>query len=93
MAGAAPADTVQHWGAEEATVVLAYMDAMTGILLRASSAAVLLSFTRLSKSETGSRNAFELNSQQAKRETLRELSQTLFYEQWKSGEKNENNMH
>ena len=65
---------------------------MAGILLRASSAAVLLSFTRLSKSETGSRNAFELNSQQAKRETLRELSQTLFYEQWKSGEKNENNM-
>ena len=47
---------------------------MAGILLRASSAAVLLSFTRLSKSKTGSRNAFELNSQQAKRETFRELS-------------------
>lgn len=29
VAGAAPADTVQRWGAEEATVVLAYMDAMT----------------------------------------------------------------
>lgn len=46
---------------------------MAGILLSASSAAVLLSFTRLSKSKTGSRNAIKLNSQQAKRELFREL--------------------
>ena len=29
VAGAAPADTVRLWGAEEAMVVLAYTDAMT----------------------------------------------------------------
>ena len=29
VAGAAPADTVQLWGAKEAMVVLAYTDAMT----------------------------------------------------------------
>lgn len=39
---------------------------MAGILLSASSAAVLLSFTRLSKSKRSSRHAFELNCQNEK---------------------------
>lgn len=57
---------------------------MAGILLSASSAAVLLSFTRLSKSKASARNTFEVNSKQAKREPFRELQLIV---QWQSGEK------
>lgn len=61
---------------------------MAGILRSASSAAVLLSFTRLSKSVTSSRNACELNSRQAKRDPSGSCNGILLYEQRKSGEKN-----